>query len=105
MSSPNGESEIIWLDGDIMESWDELLEHLWVLGELKGEDGYYVWRGGRFTKDALVSLLKEIVSLNVRLYDAWALLLKVRRGGDVKPEIEEYLADTLGYVERKMPDA
>jgi hypothetical protein len=96
--------EILWLDGDVMESWDDLLEHLWMCGQLEGpdENGIYTFHGGKFTKGALLDLLKEVVDLNRQLYAAWALLYKIRdlpRGQDLKEAIDPILRKVGKYLE------
>ncbi len=76
---PNDEAanEIIWTDGDIMDSYQELLEHLWCIGELEGpdNDGIYTFHGGRFAKTDLLVYLQEIVAHVRDDYEIYAKLL------------------------------
>ncbi len=86
---PNDEAanEIIWTDGDVMESCDELLEHLWVTGELEGPDaqGIYTFHGGLFTKVALEAHLKRSVAEVRHQYDLYDLLKRVHPGNYGSP--------------------
>lgn len=101
--------EILWLDGDIMESWDDLVEHLWACVKLEGPDdeGYYIFYGGRFKKDDLIELLKTMVSLNTQLYDAWGLLYEFLRLVEphylepLREKVEAYLRDPTGWGEKE----
>lgn len=70
--------ELIWLDGDVLESWDDLLEHLEFLGVCKHNRELWSYKGVVMNKEGLVEILKEIVTLNNQLYDAWGLLYKIR---------------------------
>ena len=96
--------ELIWLDGDICESWDDLLEHLWMTGEAEQPNAFdVIYKGVRYTKDQLIENLKPLVELNAQLYDAWGLLYKVKRGENPINEINVYLANPIGWKEK--PDA
>ena len=71
--------EIIWLDGDIMEDWDGLIEHLEFLGVIKHhKENLYWYKGVLMSSSELIDILSPLIELNSQLYKAWALLYKVR---------------------------
>ena len=84
---------MLWLDGDQFDSWDELLEHLWMTGVTEPyDDGFYLYKGRPFLPEELIEILTPLVELNAQLYDAWALLYQVR---DLPEEcaLDEYIPD------------
>lgn len=57
-------SKITWLDGDRFDSYDELLDHLWLIDECKlpDKEGLWTFYGGKFAKENLIELLQAIVA-------------------------------------------
>jgi hypothetical protein len=99
--------EILWLDGDIMESWDDLIEHLWMIGEIEQPNAFdVIYKGVRYTKDQLIEVLKPLVELNTQLCDAWALLFEFKDLAvphslePFKEKVKAYLTDSTGWREK-----
>lgn len=88
----NEEEEIIWMDGDVFESYDDLLNHLWGRCELEGPDaqGIYTFHGGKFTKEDLVGYLKQIVA-HVR--DDYAIYERLYAAERERDSLRAHLAE------------
>jgi len=99
--------EILWLDGDIMESWDDLIEHL---GSIHAVQPFisdtFIYRDVVLTRAELIEVLKPLVELNTQLYDAWALLFEFKDLAvphslePFKEKVKAYLTDSTGWREK-----
>jgi len=98
---------ILWLDGDEMDSWDDLVEHLFMIGEANPCYDYWVYKGACCSKKQLIEILKPLVELNVQLYDAWGLLyefkdLDVPHSMELfKEKVKAYLENPIGWRKKE----